>query len=322
MKKLNLQIVSLAFFIILAGFSPVSLEAAQQITFGTAAPTGGWMMLASSVAKILNDKVPGVVVTPVPSPRGSVENIETIQSGERELGLTMGNIALLAKKGMPPFKAAVSGINGWFSAHYGYWYLLAREDSGIKTFDDLKGKRIAIGNPGDGDESLNKEVFEILGLGWKDFKPEYSGLSGAMDLIKQNQIDALAYVAQPRLPSLTELMGSKKLRLVAIPEERLKKAEKELPYVVLKTMPNSDFEKLTMPESATVISVNHMVICSEKLNEETMYAFTKALFENIKTVQETSKTFAVITPENAVKGFPIPIHPGALRYYKEKGLIK
>jgi hypothetical protein len=278
MKKLNLQIVSLAFFIILAGFSPVSLEAAQQITFGTAAPTGGWMMLASSVAKILNDKVPGVVVTPVPSPRGSVENIETIQSGERELGLTMGNIALLAKKGMPPFKAAVSGINGWFSAHYGYWYLLAREDSGIKTFDDLKGKRIAIGNPGDGDESLNKEVFEILGLGWKDFKPEYSGLSGAMDLIKQNQIDALAYVAQPRLPSLTELMGSKKLRLVAIPEERLKKAEKELPYVVLKTMPNSDFEKLTMPESATVISVNHMVICSEKLNEETMYAFTKALF--------------------------------------------
>ena len=322
MKKLNLQIVSLAFFIILAGFSPVSLEAAQQITFGTAAPTGGWMMLASSVAKILNDKVPGVVVTPVPSPRGSVENIETIQSGERELGLTMGNIALLAKKGMPPFKAAVSGINGWFSAHYGYWYLLAREDSGIKTFDDLKGKRIAIGNPGDGDESLNKEVFEILGLGWKDFKPEYSGLSGAMDLIKQNQIDALAYVAQPRLPSLTELMGSKKLRLVAIPEERLKKAEKELPYVVLKTMPNSDFEKLTMPESATVISVNHMVICSEKLNEETMYAFTKALFENIKTLQETSKTFEVITPENAVKGFPIPIHPGALKYYKERGLVK
>ncbi len=322
MKKNRLSTLLLAFIFSIVGYSPFNLEAAQQITFGTAAPTGGWMMLASSVAKILNDKIPGVNVTPVPSPRGSVENIETIQSGERELGLTMGNIALQAQKGLPPFKGTVTGINGWFSAHFGYWYLLAREDSGIKTFDDLKGKRIAIGNPGDGDEALNKEVFQILGLGWNDFKPEYSGLSGAMDLIKQNQIDAFAYVAQPKLPSLTELLGSKKLRLVSIAEEGLKKVEKELPYVVLKTMPRSDFEKLTMPETATVISVNHMVICSEKLSEETMYIFTKTLFENIKAVQETSKTFEVITPENAVKGFPIPIHPGALKYYKEKGLMK
>ncbi|MCU0590877.1 MAG: TAXI family TRAP transporter solute-binding subunit [Desulfobacterales bacterium] len=322
MKKSTTQALALVLLCWFIGFAGATIAEAQQITFGTAAPTGGWMMLASSVSKILNDNVAGVNVTPVPSPRGSVENIETIQNGERELGLTMANIALQAKKGLPPFKQPATGINGWFSAHYGYWYLLAREDSDIKSFQDLKGKRIAIGNPGDGDEALNKEVFEVLGLAWKDFRPEYSGLSGAMDLIKQNQIDAFAYVAQPKLPSLTELLGSKKLRLVAIPEDGLKKVEAALPYVVLKTMPRSDFEKLAMPESATVISINHMAICSAALKEETMYAFTKALFENINAVQETSKTFAVITPENAVKGLPIPIHPGALKFYREKGLLQ
>ncbi len=321
MKKIIMPSLAGVVFFWIFGFPTFTVAEAQQITFGTAAPTGGWMMLASSVSKILNDNVPGVNVTPVPSPRGSVENIETIQNGERELGLTMANIALQAKKGLPPFKQPATGINGWFSAHYGYWYLLARDDSGIKTFQDLKGKRIAIGNPGDGDEALNKEVFELLGLTWKDFRPEYSGLSGAMDLIKQNQIDAFAYVAQPRLPSLMDLLGSKKLRLVDIPEDKLEKVKAALPYVVLKTMPHSDFEKLIMPEFATVISINHMAICSAALKEETMYAFTKALFENIKIVQEASKTFSVITPENAVKGIPIPIHPGALKYYREKGLI-
>lgn len=296
--------------------------AKEQITFGTASPTGGWMMLASGVSQILNGKLADYNITPVPSPRGSMENIETIANQERELGLTMANITYLGTRGLPPFKEKLQGVNGWFSAHFGYWYLLARADSGINTFEDLKGKRIAIGNPGDGDEALNKEVFSLLGLKWDDFKAEYSGLSGAMDLIRQNQIDAFAYVAKPKLPSLTELLATKSLKLVEISDEGYSKVEDTLPYLVVKTMPHSDFEKLDMPEKSKILAVNHIVICSENLSEETMYKFTRTLMENIKSLQDISSTFAVITPESAVKGMPVKFHPGAEKFYREAGLIE
>lgn len=312
----------LALAIVLTVGVLVAGAATKQVTFGTASPTGGWMMLASGVSKILNENLPDYNVTPVPSPRGSMENIETIAKGERELGLTMANIALLGLRGAEPFKAPLKGVNGWFSAHHGYWYLLARADSGIKTVEDLKGKRIAIGNPGDGDEALNKEVLPALGLEWDEFTQEYSGFSDAMNLVKQNQVDALAYVAAPRLPSLTELMTTKDMTLIRIDPEKMKALEEEIPYLVVRTMPKTDFPALDMPEEAPVFSVNHIVICSEDLDEETMYKFTKALVENIGQVQEISKTFSIITPENAVKGMPIPFHPGALKYYREAGLVE
>ena len=318
-KFLRLAVTVITGFMLITGFA----FADEQLTFGTASPTGGWMMLASTVSKIINDADLGYAITPVPSPRGSVENIETIVSGEREFGLTMANVALMAKKGTGLFDKPVEGINGWFSAHHGYWYVLARMGEDINSIKDLKGKRVAIGNPGDGDEALNKEIFAHLGLKWSDFEQEYSGFSGARDLIRQNQVDAIAYVAAPRLPSLNELLVSKELKFLEIPNEDLKSLKEALPYVVIRKMPQSDFPTLQMsrPE-VNVVSINHIVICSAKLSQETMYKFTKAVFENIGAIQEVRKSFEIVTPENAVSGMPIPFHPGALKYYREKGLLK
>ncbi len=280
-------------------------------------------MLASTISKLINDNIKGVNATPVPSPRGSAENIETIVTGEREMGFAMANIAAAASKGTAPFDKPVEGLYGWFSAHYGQWYLLAREDSGIKTFADLKGKRIAIGLPGDGDETLNKAVFPMLGLKWTDFKPESSALSGAIDSIKQNQIDAISYVGAPKLAMFGELMISKKMRLIEFSPEQLKQITKALPYLVVRDMPQSDFPKLLMPSAnAKVITMNHLMLCSKNISEQDMYDYTKLFFENIKTIHEANKVFEVITLQNAVKGMPLPFHPGAIRYYKEKGVLK
>lgn len=318
-KLKSFTIVVITGFILMTG----TAFADEQLTFGTASPTGGWMMLATTISKIINDKHMGYNITPVPSPRGSVENIETIVEGEREFGLTMANVALMAKNGNGLFKKPVSGINGWFAAHHGYWYVIARTGKQINSISDLKGKRVAIGNPGDGDEALNKEIFAHLGLKWTDFKPEYSGFSGARDLIRQNQVDAIAYVAAPRLPSLNELLVSKKLKFIEISDKDIEGLTTALPYIVVRKMPQSDFPtlELSRPE-VNIVSINHIVICSAKLSKEAMYKFTKAIFENMGAIQAVRTSFQVITPENAVKGMPIPFHPGALQYYKEMGLIK
>lgn len=309
--------------------SPVICPAAtRQITIGTSSPSGAWMMLASTIAKLINDNIPSANATPVPSPRGSTENIETILAGEREMGLAMANIAAAAAKGSEPFTTLAKDLRGWFSAHYGQWYILAREDSGIKTFSDLKGKRVAIGLPGDGDEALNKAVFPLMGIKEGDFRAESSALSGAVDLIKQNQIDAISYVGAPKLPMLSELMISKKMRLITFTADELKKITKSFPYLVVRSMPQSDFPSLIVSSisaksnTAAVLTMNHLMLCSKNISDKDMYEYTKLLFENIATVHEANKVFGVITLENAVKGMPLPMHPGAAKYYKEKGLIK
>lgn len=301
----------------------ISFAATKQLTIGTSSPSGAWMMLASAISKLLNDNVKGINVTPVPSPRGSAENIETIITGEREMGFAMANIAAAAANGTAPFSNSTKGLCGWFSAHYGQWYLLAREDSGIKTFADLKGKRIAVGLPGDGDETLNKAVFPLLGLKWTDFRPESDALSGAIDSIKQNQIDAISYVGAPKLAIFGELMISKKMRLIEFSPEQLNQVTKTFPYLVVRDMPQSDFPKLIMPsENAKVITMNHLMLCAENIPEQDMYEYTKLFFENISAIHETNKAFEVITLQNAIKGMPLPLHPGAARYYKEKNILK
>ncbi len=300
-----------------------ALAATKQITIGTSSPSGAWMMLASTISKLINDNIKGTNVTPVPSPRGSIENVETIESGEREMGFAMANVAEAVEKGTNPFKEPQKHVRGWFSAHYGQWYLLVREDSGIKTFEDLKGKRIAIGLPGDGDETLNKTVFPLLGLEWSDFRPESSALSGAIDLIKQNQIDGISYIGAPRLPMYGELISSKKMRFIEFTPEQMEKILANIPYLVERDMPQSDFPQLILNgEVARVLTMNHVMLCSDGISEEDMYQYTKLFFENLPTIHEANKVFSVITLENAVKGMPIQFHPGAVKYYKEMGVMQ
>ena len=317
------HLLSVALIVTFLTVATAGFAATKQITIGTSSPSGAWMMLASTIAKLINDNIPGTNVTPVPSPRGSIENVETIADGEREMGFAMANVAEAVEKGTDPFTKPQENVRGWFSAHYGQWYLLVREDSGIKTFEDLKGKRIAIGLPGDGDETLNKTVFPLLGLAWSDFRPESSALSGAIDLVKQNQIDGISYIGAPRLPMFGELMTSKKMRFIEFTPEQLKKIAEQVPYLVEREMPQSDFPQLAMNgDVATVLTMNHVMLCAAEVPDDDMYAYTKLFFENIETVHEANRVFSVITPENAVKGMPIKFHPGAVRYYKEIGVMK
>ena len=322
-KKVWKHLLSVALIVVFLTAATAGFAATKQITIGTSSPSGAWMILASALSKLMNDNIPDMNATPVPSPRGSIENVETIVNGEREMGFAMANVAEAVEKGTDPFTAPQENVRGWFSAHYGQWYLLVREDSDIKTFEDLKGKRIAIGLPGDGDETLNKTVFPLLGLNWEDFRPESSALSGAIDLVKQNQIDGISYIGAPRLAMFGELMMSKKMRFIEFTPEQLKTITDQVPYLVEREMPQSDFPQLVMNgDAAKVLTMNHVMLCSANVPDDDMYAYTKLFFENIETIHEANSAFSVITAENAVKGMPIRFHPGAIRYYQEIGVMK
>ncbi|MBW1696899.1 MAG: TAXI family TRAP transporter solute-binding subunit [Deltaproteobacteria bacterium] len=293
----------------------------REITFGTASPVGGYMLLATGIARCINDKLPQYNVTPVPEPRTSIGNVRAIDRRERELGLAIANVAYNGYTGQKPFKAK-QAINSWFAAHFAIWNVIALESSGIKTIADLKGKKVVVGKPRGTNDIMNRTLLlKAHGLSYGDFKPEMVGLKEAVNLMKDKHVDALSIIAAPPLAAISELSMSRKVRFIPPDKKAMAAIIKKAPFFYSWDFGKSYYPNMIMPESVAVLAINHVVICGNYLSNEMMYNFTKAVFEQIDIIHNVRKDFKVITLTRAPKGLPIPIHPGAKQYYKEKGVL-
>lgn len=293
-----------------------------QVTFGTMSPTGGYMMLAIGIAKIVNENVEGINITPVPSPRGSQENIEAIDSREREFGLAQCNVVIDAITPRKPFTEK-KDIMGWFNAHYAIMWSIATESSGIKTFKDFEGKKVATGLPGSNDEYLAKNVFfPLAGVDVSKVKLQLVDNNTAIDLMKDGHIDAILVTAAPKLGMFEDLIYSRKIRYIDMDEKTLNKVVEEYPEFVVRERTTSHFsDKMILnKQKIKLLTMGHIVLVSPDVDEETMYKLTKAVFEHIKVIHDIQPRYEVITLEDAIKGMPLKLHPGAMRYYKEMGI--
>jgi len=306
----------------LLGMPSPAFAKKKEITFGTASPVGGYMLLATGIARCINEQVPGYNVTPVPEPRTSVGNVRAIHRKERELGLATASVVYNGFNGKKPFKEK-QNIMSWFAGHFAIWNLLALESSGIKTVSDLKGKRVAVGTPRSTMDVLNKNLLlKSHGLSYGDFKPELVGLKEAISLMKDKHVDALSFIAAPPLAAISELSASRKVRFITADKGAMAKVIQEAPFYYEWAFPkNSYYPDLIAPDSIPVLAVNHVVMCSPALSDETMYQFTKAVFENIEIVHGIRRDYKIITLNRAPNGLVIPTHPGAIQYYKEKGVL-
>lgn len=294
-----------------------------QLTMGTYGPSGGYMLLATGIAKIINENVEGVNFTPVPSPRGSVENVETVNSQEREFGLAASNVVVNAITPREPFTEK-QDIMGWFVAHHGITYSIALESSNIKSFKDLEGKKVAIGAPGSDDEFLAENVFlPAAGVDISKVKIERVAMTEAANLMKDGHIDAFIGTGAPKLATIAELASSREIRFIPMEESAIDKVLEDYTEFVVKEIKDGDIDNLIMDEpSYKVIAMNHIAIVHPSVDEDMMYDFTKAVFENLDVIHEIKEEFKVITLENALNGMPCEVHPGALRYFKEVGIVE
>ena len=305
----------------LVGLPSLAHAKKKEITFGTASPVGGYMLLATGIAKCINDRLPQYNVTPVPESRASLGNIRAINSKERELGLAIANLAYDGYKGLKPFKQQ-QAICSWFAAHFAIWNVIALESSGIRKMSDLKGKRVVVGNPRSSMEIMNRTLLlKAHGLSYNDFKPEMVYLKEAVNLMKDKHVDALSIIAAPPLAAISELTMSRKVRFIAPDKKALASIIKQAPFFYEYPFSKSFYPQMIMPDVLPVLAINHLTVCGNYLPNEMMYNFTKAVFEQIDVIQSIRKDYKIITLERAAKGLPIPIHPGAKQYYKEKGVL-
>ena len=325
MKKIFLLGLAVLFGMALfMGAAPTQAAGQKFVTIGTGGVTGVYYATGGSICRLMNKgrKVHGVRCS-VESTGGSVYNLNTIAAGELDMGVCQSDWQYHAWHGTSKFKAKGPNrdLRAIFSVHAEPFTVVARKDSGIKEFKDLKGKRVNIGNPGSGQRGTMEVVMKALGWTKADFKlaSELKSAEQAKALC-DNKIDAFVFTIGHPSGSIKEPTTTCDCVLVPVTGPKIDKLVAENDYYRTATVPGgmyrgTDTDTKTFGVGATFVS-------SAKVPEEVIYNVVKAVFENFDQFKKLHPCFKVLKKEQMIKdGLSAPLHKGAIKYYKEAGLM-
>ena len=298
--------------------SATSTRAEEFINILAGGTSGVYYPLGVALSKIYGDKIEGAR-TQVQATKASVENLNLLQQGRGEIAFALGDSVKLAWEGNKEagFKAPLDKLRGIAAIYPNYIQIMASKESGIKTIADFKGKSLSVGAAKSGTELNARAILAAAGMSYDDLgKTEYLPFAESVELMKNRQIDATLQSAGLGVSSFKDLATSVDVQMVSVPADIA--AKLGAPYIAA-TVPAGTYQGQDA-DIPTVAVVNFLVTHSE-VSDETAYQMTKQLFENLPTMVAAHKAAAQIRIEDAVKGMPVPLHPGAERYYKEKGLL-
>jgi|GEM_PF-312234 len=307
---------------IISAFPGFSFAAkAKQYTFGSASASGSWYPLAVAMSKMISENVAGYHVTGVVTPGASRENILRIDRGEMELGWSLANTLYQGYNGTGPFKKKM-GVMGWFSAYPAIIQVAARKGSGIKSIADMKGKVVATGTPGSQTNIDNEKVlFPAHGLTpEKDFKVERIRFPEAVQKMIDGHIDACAYYMGAGVPGFVQMAESTDVVFVPIDEAAFGKIKEMDPTLYADFLPGGTYKGQEEPVLA--VHMAYTLCCGASLTEDFMYGATKAVWENYDFICNASAVFKSSKIENVFKGMAVPVHPGAVTYFAERGITR
>ncbi|EJI1426781.1 TAXI family TRAP transporter solute-binding subunit [Vibrio parahaemolyticus] len=306
-----------------AGYSVAAEE--TFVTIGTGGVTGVYYPTGGAICRLVNkSRAEHGIRCSVESTGGSIYNINTIRAGELDLGIAQSDWQYHAYNGTSQFaeNGPFKELRAVFSVHPEPFTVVARQDSNIKTFDDLKGKRVNIGNPGSGQRGTMEVLMKEYGWSNDDFKL-VSALKAAEQskALCDNKIDAMVYTVGHPSGAIKEATTSCDSNIVTVAGPKVDKLIADNSFYRVATVPGgmyrgSDNDVMTFGVGATFVS-------STAVPEEVVYNVVKAVFENFDDFRRLHPAFANLKKEEMVKdGLSAPLHPGALKYYKEVGLIK
>ncbi len=297
---------------------------AQQnfVTIGTGGQTGVYYVVGQSVCRLINRNTNdhGIRCN-APSSGGSVANVNAIRGGEMNMGVVQSDIQYKAYEGVENFEDAgkFEGMRAMFALHGEPLTVVARRDANITGVKDLKGKRVNIGNPGSGQRDTMDVVLDALGWTHNDFS-----LVSALDAAEQaaalgdNNIDAMVYVAGHPNGSIQEATTTVDAVLVSVDGEEIDELIAERPYYAKATIPGGIYRG--NDNDVDTFGVRATLVTSTDTDDETVYQTVKAVFENFDRFKRLHPAFATLKEEEMIEqGLSIPLHDGAVRYYKDRG---
>ncbi|MBN2752747.1 MAG: TAXI family TRAP transporter solute-binding subunit [Rhodospirillaceae bacterium] len=305
-----------------AGLSlaPSSASAEQFINVVTGGTSGVYYPLGVALTKLYIDAMPQVR-TSVQATKASAENLNLLQKGRAELAFTLGDALSDAWKGNAEagFPKKLDRLRGLAAIYSNYVHFVARADSGIKTLADLKGKRVSVGAPKSGTELNARALLTANGLKYSDFsKTEYLPYAESAQLIQNNQLDATLLSSGLGVATIRELAASTAVVIVPITPEQIAKINQPVyqnGIIPAGTYHGQDADVQTM-------TIGNYLVTHSKVPAEVVYKMTKAMYTHLDSLVAAHSAAKAIDPAKALRGMPLPLHPGAEKYYKEVGLVK
>jgi TRAP transporter TAXI family solute receptor len=290
------------------------------ITVGTGAMVGVYYPVGQAICRFVNAgrKEHGHRCA-VKSTAGSVSNANAVLAGELTIGLAQGEVQFYALNGVEMFKEKQPKLRAMFALYPEVFTLVARQDANIRSFTDLKGKRLSVGEVGSGTRMALARALPATGLSREDLGagPELKPMEMAPALC-DNKIDAFVYVAGHPNAIFHEAANSCASRVVGVDGPGIDRLVRENPYYVKANVPGGLYKGTSDPQPSFAMLAT--VVASVDLPEQTAYVITKAVFDNLEEFKTLHPALAKVTREKMLEGNVAPFHPGALKYFKEKGL--
>ncbi len=291
-----------------------------RLSIATGGTGGVYYPLGGGMAALISKNLPGVEATAEVT-TASVDNMKLLHTGKIALALTLPDTAWDAHEGNLKGLGEKVGVRTLMALYSNYMHIVALEGSGIKTVADLKGKRVSTGAPGSGTEVKGLRVFEAYGITPKDFKSQDRlGAVESAGALKDRKLDAFIWDGGLPTAAILDIAATPGIKITLVPHGDAipKMVAKYGPLYFAGTIPKGTY--LGMESDVPVAAATNLLVAHERMEEPLAYQITKLLLEHTADLVAVHKAATEITLKSAVVGSPVPFHPGALRYYKEKGI--
>ncbi|GCL72135.1 MULTISPECIES: TAXI family TRAP transporter solute-binding subunit [Paenibacillus] len=284
------------------------------VTIATGNASGPYFTIGSALAKRYEEKL-GINASVITT-GGSVENMGLMETGKADMAFAMSDAVTYVYSGTGGIKE-MKDLQAMAGLYLNCVQIITLHGSPIHTVSDLKGKRVGVGAPESGVEVNARMLLEALGITYQDIQPEYLSYTEAVEQLKNQTIDAAFFTSGLPNPSVTELAKSKPVTIVPIPMEEVRKLKETYPFFQMTEIPAGTYRNdVSIPTAATL----NVMLVRKELDEELVYKLTRELFESLTYLQRAHQAAHSIDIGKARQNLPIPVHPGAEKYYKEAQL--
>lgn len=288
-----------------------------KLFMATGSETGTYYAFGIAFTQVLRDNA-GVTIN-VQSTGASKANIQLIDSGDVSLAIVQNDVMDYAYNGTNTFaeEGAITSFAAICTMYPETIQIVAKP--GINSIADLKGKTVSVGDVGSGTEFNAAQIFEAYGMTFDDIQKQNLGFTDSADKYKDGQLDAFFVTAGAPTVAITELATAADFTILSIGDSELAWLKENYGYYTTFNMPAGTYANVT--EDVTTVAVMATLICDADLDEDTVYNITKGIYENLDAITASHAKGAELSLESAVDGISTPMHPGAVKYFTEKGVI-
>jgi len=287
------------------------------LKMATGGTTGTYYAFSGAVSQVLSSKIENLAFD-IQSTGASKANIYLVSDKEADIGIVQNDVMYYAYNGIDLFDGeAIKGFSAMAGCYAEVVQIVSKKS--INSIEDLKGKRVSVGDVGSGCEFNARQILEVYGMTFDDIEVHNLSFNDSATALKDDKIDAFFCVAGAPTTAIVELATSNDIRLLEVDDEHADKLIESYPFYTKYKVPGGSYKGVD--SDAQTVAVVATYIVSDELDEDLVYKMTKALFENADEIAKAHPKGAELDPEYSVSGISIPIHPGAQKYYKEIGVL-